>query len=134
MNRGQLFTFLGGFALVVGALLPWFTVTSSTLGLSNSVYGYSGPGLVTGGIGLILFIAAIFVTGTPGKLYSPVMTILAVLSSILIIYVIATFDYSFPVQGQNTAMIALDMGIYISLIGEVLAVTGGLLRVPQSPA
>lgn len=130
MNRGQLLCLLGGVSLLFGALLPWATLQSLTLGLSRSLAGYEGEGVLTGGLGLLLLIGAIVSKGKPGKTYSIVAVILALIAGLDTFSVLRNLSEYF-VKG----FVALaGPGIYLSLAGAVIALVGGLQTVPAIPA
>lgn len=130
MNRGQTLCLIGGISLLFGALLPWATVRSLTLGLSLSKAGYEGDGIITGGFGLLLLIGAVVSKGKPGKTYSVVATILATLAGL------ASFSALTGVSGFSTGdkglVASVGPGILLSLAGAVIALVGGLQTVPTN--
>ena len=132
MNRGQQLTLWGGICLVAGALLPWAKVTSTFLGMSISKAGYEGDGLFTGAIGLLLLISAILSKGKPGKVYSIASTIFAVIAG-LILFSDLTGINSLVSNGGSSVMASAGVGIYVSIIGVVFAIIGGLQNVPSLP-
>ncbi len=133
MNRGQLLLVLGGVGLIVGALLPWATLTSFLIG-SVSKAGYEGDGIITGGIGILLLIGGLLAKGKPGKLYSIGGSIFAVIAGLILV---ADFsNVSGIVRDMNaeeSMMASIGPGLYLSALGAVLALVGGLQRVPTAP-
>lgn len=132
MNRGQQLTLWGGICLVVGALLPWANLTSAFLGMSVSKAGYEGDGLITGAIGLLLLISAILAKGKSGKTYSIAATIFAVIAGLILISDLTGINRLVS-NAESGVMASAGVGIYVSIIGAVLAVIGGLQKVPSLP-
>jgi len=132
MNRGQMLCLLGGVSLLFGALLPWATLQSLTLGLSISRAGYEGDGIITGGLGLLLLIGAIVSKGKPGKPYSVVARILALIAGVI------SFGALMGISGFSTGdkglVASVGPGILLSLAGAVIALVGGWQTVPAIPA
>lgn len=132
MNRGQQLTLWGGICLVAGALLPWANLTSAFLGMSVSKAGYEGDGLFTGAIGLILLISAILAKGKSGKAYSIAATVFAVIAGLILISDLTGIN-TLVSNTESGIMASVGVGIYVSIIGAVLATIGGLQKVPSLP-
>jgi len=130
MNRGQQLSLLGGIALVVGALLPWATINSPLLGLSVSKAGYEGDGMLTGAIGLLFLIGSVVSKGKPGKHYSVVTAILAVIAGLILMFDFSNVSGMVSNAGEGL-LASMGPGIYVSIIGAVLAVVGGLQKLPE---
>lgn len=134
MNRGQQLTLWGGICLVAGALLPWANLTSAFLGMSVSKAGYEGDGLFTGAIGLILLISAILAKGKSGKAYSIAATVFAVIAGLILISDLTGINTLVSnAESESGVMASVGVGIYVSIIGAVLATIGGLQKVPSLP-
>jgi len=125
MNRGQQLTLWGGICLVVGALLPWANLTSAFFFVSDSLAGYEGDGLFTGASGLILLINALTTKGKLGKAYSIAATIFAVIVGLILINDLTGIN-TVVSNAESGVIASVGVGIYISIIGAVLAAIGGL--------
>jgi hypothetical protein len=87
--------------------------------------GWEGDGLITGGIGLILLLIGIFWKGRNEKRYSIPGAILAALA---ILVVIGDFYRILEIDPDAGFFVATDVGIYVTLIGALMAITGALIR------
>lgn len=74
---------IGGILLLVGAMTPWATLSTSFLGISRSFYGYESDGLITGGAGLIILILALATKPRPGKVFSIPVVLIAIVAGIV---------------------------------------------------
>jgi hypothetical protein len=133
MNRGQLLTLLGGIGLILGAALPWATLTSYYFRVTTSKAGFEGDGMITGAIGVILILFAILEKGKTGKLYSVAVIIFAILAELVVFYDLPRV-LSFISSAKSDYKASVGVGIYITIIGAILAVAGGFQRVPGDPA
>ena len=138
MHRGQSLCLAGSVALLFGAFLPWETIESTVLGASRSMAGLQGDSIIAAGAGLILFLVAMTTKGTAGKRYSRFAVVLALIAGfVVVIYLPAAANGTKPGSG---IIVTSGPGLYLSLIGSVLALVGGLQTVPgilaavQSPA
>jgi hypothetical protein len=114
---------------VIGALLPWSTVTAPFIGTAY-VFGFEGDGLITGGIGLLLLIIFILSKGTPGKLYSVIGAIVGCSMALILAFDMkSAFSTIYASQGPVRA--SIGPGPFLSMIGAILIVVGGFLRVPR---
>jgi len=128
MNRGQSLCLAGGVALLFGAFLPWATVQSLVLGVSRSMAGYQGDSIVAGGIGLAILLVSLLAKGTAGKRYSVAAVILALVAGFVVaIYLPAAANATKP---GSAIVVTSGPGLYLSLIGCVLALVGGMQVVP----
>lgn|GEM_PF-5012236 len=127
-NQGQLTTLLGAVGLVVGALLPWVTV-ASVFG-SISVNGYEGDGIITGGIGLLILISALLTKGKAGKRYSVASAILGVIATLLVFWKISDVG-SLAAENTDYVRTSVGSGLYLSAVGTILIIVGGLQRTPK---
>ena len=136
MNRGQLLILLGGVVLIIGALLPWVSVTA----VDGTVItgGYEGDRRVAGAFGAILLIGALVRKAPSGQRYFIVGSILALIIGAITVYTWVNFSTFLAAARSGTATIG-DLviingspkpGIYVSLIGSVVALIGGLLKAP----
>lgn len=131
MNRGQSLCLAGGVALVFGAFLPWATVQSLVLGVSRSMAGYQGDSIIAGGAGLILLLVGVTAKPTAGKRHSAFAVVLALVAGLVVLlYLPAAADGTKPASG---IIVTNGPGLYLSLVGCVLALVGGLQTTPGVP-
>ena len=129
MRINRMLVLIGGLILVLGSRLPWISVPV-LFGVEGPAFeaieiGWEGDGLVTGGIGLILLLVAIFWSGRIEKRYSFPGAILATLA---ILVVIGDFYRILKIGPDAGFFAATDVGIYVTLIGALLALVGALYR------
>jgi len=84
--------------------------------------GWEDNGFITGGIGLILLLVVIFWKGGIGKRYSIPGAILAALAALV---VIGCFQRILEINPGAGFFATTDTGIYLTLIGALLALIGG---------
>ena len=89
--------------------------------------GWEDNGFITGGIGLILLLVGMFWKGKIGKRYSIPGAILAALA---VLVVIGCFIESLRSILLLVSLRPRDAGIYVTLIGALLALVGALYRTP----
>jgi len=87
--------------------------------------GWEGDGFITGGIGLILLLVGIFWKGRIEKRYSIPGAILAALAMLV---VIGDFKRILEIDPDAGFFAATDVGIYVTLMGALLALIGALHR------
>jgi hypothetical protein len=87
--------------------------------------GWEDNGFITAGIGLILVLVAMFWRGRIGKRYSIPGTILAALA---VFVVIGCFYRILEIDPGAGFFAATDVGIYVTLIGALLAFIGAFYR------
>jgi hypothetical protein len=85
--------------------------------------GWEDNGFITGGIGLILLLVGIFWRGRIGKRYSIPGAVLAALT---VLVVIGCFYRILEIGPGAGFLAATDVGIYVTLIGAILALVGAL--------
>ncbi len=116
---------VSGLLLMVGAALPWATVTSDFLGISRSITGLEGDGILSALGGLLLFLVGIFGKGKPGKSFSIFGAIVAILCGLLLVsklFTIATLsttDGITPSLGFGLSCLS-PLGALFGLIGSVM--------------
>ncbi len=131
MRTNRMLVLIGGFILILGSRLPWMSVPV-LFGVEGPAFeaieiGWEGDGFITGGIGLILLLVGIFWRGRIEKRYSIPGAILATLA---ILMVIGDFYRILEIDPDAGFFAATDVGIYVTLIGALLALVGALLRTP----
>ena len=122
-NSGRRLFIFGSLLLIIGAILPWVNMTSMYGSLS--LVGNERYGVFSGGIGLILFIGGLFSKGKVDKPYSVVGVIFAAVAGFVVISKLFTIASISLEMGFS----AVGVGIYISILGVVLAFIGGLTEV-----
>lgn len=135
MRINRTLLLIGGMILILGSRLPWMSVPV-LFGVEGPAFeaieiGWEGDGFITGGIGLILLLAGIFWQGRieNEKRYSIAMAILA---SLAVLVVIGDFYRILEISPDAGFFAATDVGIYVTLIGALLALTGVLFRTPTA--
>jgi hypothetical protein len=129
MRSNRMLVLIGGLILILGSRLPWmsvpvlFDVEGPTFEAIE--IGWEDNGFITGGIGLILLLVGIFWRGRVGKRYSIPGAILAALA---VLVVIECFQRVLEIDPGAGFLAATDVGIYVTLIGALLAVVGALIR------
>ena len=129
MRTNRLLVLTGGLILILGSRLPWMSVPV-LFGVEGPTFeaieiGWEGDGLITGGIGLILLLVGIFWRGRIEKRYSIPGAILAALA---ILVVIGDFYRILEIAPDAGTFAATDLGIYVTLIGALMALAGALYR------
>jgi hypothetical protein len=123
---------IGGMILILGSRLPWMSVPV-LFGVEGPTFeaieiGWEGDGFTTGGIGLILLLVGIFWRGRIEKRYSIPGAILAALA---VLMVIGDFYRILEIDPDAGFFAATDVGIYVTLMGALLALAGALFRTPM---
>src|SRR4030067_2183837 len=122
MRTNRLLILTGGLILILGSRLPWMSVPV-LFGVEGPTFeaieiGWEDNGFTTAGIGLILLLVAMFWRGMIGKRYSIPGAILATLA---IFVVIGCFYRILEIDPSAGFLAATDVGIYVTLIGALLA-------------
>ena len=130
MRTNRMLVLIGGLILILGSRLPWMSVPV-LFGVDGSTFeaieiGWEDNGLITGGIGLILLLVGMFWRARTGKRYSIPGAILAALA---IFVVIGCFYRILEINPGAGFLAATDSGIYVTLIGALLALAGALNRI-----
>lgn len=130
----------GGFLILIGIFLNWFTVSATVGGFSASA-SETGTGDWTGIVALIASLVAIGAGGSAILMADPAIKRYALIAGTiagviaLIVTVVAFFransvGIDLPQEGQLGAA-AIDgkaaVGLYISFLGAVIATVGGAL-------
>ena len=129
MRTNRLLVLIGGILLIIGSRLPWISVPV-LFGVEGPAFeaieiGWEGDGYITGGIGLILLLVGIFWRGRIGRRYSIPGAILAAL---VVLMVIGDFCRILEIDPDAGFFAATDVGIYVTLMGALLALAGALSR------
>ena len=71
MNQAQKITLIGALVLIIAAFLPWIKPTvlfgEAAISQESIAVGWEGDGIITGGVGWILLLAAFFSKESQGK-------------------------------------------------------------------
>ena len=129
MRTNRMLVLIGGLILILGSRLPWMSVPV-LFGIEGPTFeaieiGWEDNGFITGGIGLILLLVGMFWRGRISKRYSIPGAILAALA---ILVVIGCFYRILEIDPGAGFLAATDAGIYVTLIGALLALVGALYR------
>ncbi|MBK8797144.1 MAG: hypothetical protein IPM07_12715 [Anaerolineales bacterium] len=130
MRTNRMLVLIGGSILILGSRLPWMSVPV-LFGVEGPTFeaieiSWEGDGFITGGIGLALLLVGIFWRGRIEKRYSIPSAILAVLA---VLVVIGDFYRILEIDPDAGFFAATDAGIYVTLIGALLALAGALYRI-----
>lgn len=128
-SSGKQFAIAGGVGMLVSLLLPWATLTENTLGLSKTMYGHEGDGIFLLVLGLIVLIVALTRKPTPGKMFSPVTVVFALLAGLIAVYRLSA------IWGSNEPGISATVGIglWLHLAAVIAGIIGALKTTPDVP-
>jgi hypothetical protein len=126
MNKGQRISLLGGLVLMIGAIMHWVKMQSSLTSITLS--GYESVGLITGIMGFIILIASFINKGKLVKICLSAVIILSLAS----VFILINNMYNYVILGStNYIHVSLGSGLFISIIGSILALFGGLINIPE---
>ncbi len=133
MRTNRLLVLIGGLILILGSRLPWMSVPV-LFGVEGPTFeaieiGWEDNGFITAGIGIILLLVAMFWRGRIGRRYSIPGTILAFLA---VLVVIGCFYRIIEIDPGAGILAATDVGIFVTLIGALVAFVGALYRTPMN--
>jgi hypothetical protein len=132
LHTPRILVLIGGAILCIAARLPWMSAPI-LFGVQGTVpealeIGWEDNGFITGGAGLILLLVGALYKGKPGKRY----TIPGAALALLAVFVVAgCFKRILDIDPSAGIFAATDVGIYLTLIGALLALFGALSRVPR---
>ncbi len=134
MNKGRILVLVGSLLLIIGGFYPWISVPN-LFGLSGSFYegieaGWEGDGVLTTGVGLILVLGELLFGGVARRWFTLTGVVLAALAASV---VFLDFRRILEIAPEAGFYAATDIGIYVTLVGALLALIGCLWkRVPAS--
>ena len=134
MNKGRILVLVGSLLLIVGGFLPWISVPN-LFGLSGPSYegieiGWEGDGVLTTGVGLILLLSELLFGGVARRWFTLTGVVLAALAASVVYHDFRRILELAPKAGFYAAT---DIGIYLTLVGALLALIGCLWKlVPAS--
>ncbi len=134
MNKGRLLVLVGSLLLIVGGFLPWISVPN-LFGLSGPSYegievGWEGDGFLTSGVGLILILGELLFEGVSRRWFTLTGVVLAALAASV---VFLDFRRILELAPEAGFYAATDIGIYMTLVGALLALIGCLWRRVPAP-
>ena len=135
MNKGRILVLVGSLLLIVGWFLPWISAPN-LFGLSGPSYvgieiGWEGDRVLTTGVGLILVLSQLLFGGVTRRWFTLTGIVLAALAASV---VFLDFRRILEIAPEAGFYAATDIGIYVTLVGALLALIGCLWkRVPASP-
>lgn len=127
MKKGRTLVLIGSLTLIIGGFLPWisapnlFGVTGTSI--EGIEAGWEGDGFLTSGIGLALLLGELFFGKPSRKWFGLTVTGLAALAAFV---VFLDFRRILEIAPEAGFYAATDAGIYVTLLGAVLAMIGGL--------
>ena len=130
MNRSQQLTLFGGIILIFSLFVPWATHTNPSLGLSESINGYSTDGVFGGLFGFIIILIAVVYKGRPEKTYSYIVALLALVAFYITIRTITSVGQ--VIRASEDITNSIRIGPYISILGALISFIGGIMKVPAS--
>jgi hypothetical protein len=133
MQARRILIIIGGVILVIGSRLPWMPVPV-LFGVEGPTYeaieiGWEDNGIITGSIGLILLLGGLFLGGRQGAKYSVPGAVLAALA---ILVVAGCVWRVFEINPSAGFFAATGVGLYVTLIGGLVALVGVMLKKPIS--
>ena len=134
MSRGRVLVLVGALLLIIGGFLPWISVPN-LFGLSGPSFegieiGWEGDGFLTAGIGLILILGELLLWGDSRRWFAFIGVVLAVLAASV---VFLDFRRILDLAPEAGFYAATDIGIYVTLVGALLALIGCLWRRVPAP-
>lgn len=126
MNKGRILVLIGSLLLIIGGFYPWISVPN-LFSLSGSFYegieaGWEGDGVMTTGIGLILILSELMFRGVAGRWF----TLTGVFLAASVVFL--DFHRILEIDPKIGFCAATDIGIYMTLVGALLALIGYLLK------
>ena len=127
MHKGKKLLLCGAIGLIIGAFLPWATITSVFGEISEA--GIEGDGIFTVTGGVILLLIALSNKKSSGRYCAWPACVLGLLIGWLLIN-----DYLGIKAADNDASIYTNVGngMYLSLLGALLAIIGGFTKNPPA--
>ncbi len=77
-------------------------------------------------------ISGLLAKGKPGKTYSIAVVIFAVISGLILLFGLSNVN-SLVSGTESGVMASVGPGIYVSIVGAIIALIGGLQKVPARP-
>ncbi len=137
----QLLVGIGGILLALGAVLPWLTNTICMMPppgpfcVTRYVSGIesfapvcpASSGSVTAAVGVVLLLVALYEYGRTGQVYS---TLAPAVSALCLFPIMGAVLFP-PIVSEDHFSPWPGIGFYVSVLGVLLGIFGGLQHVPQ---
>lgn len=128
--------FVGALLVVIGVFLPWAEYTATLQGLGSVAQSVTGFDMNEGIISTVIAVAEIILGFIAAKAVQPkVVGSLIIIASAAVIVITGNLVIS---GGQNTMTpiievgLSLQPGVYLTLIGGVILLIGGLMTTFKS--
>jgi hypothetical protein len=115
----------GGFLMMIGAFFPWGKV--DTLLRDVSLLGIRGVGVVTLALGVVIMVLSLLGKEKSEQRASITGALLGVVGGAIALYVFANPTIAAP-QALPDAVLAVGIGWWLTLLGALLAIIGGLRK------
>jgi hypothetical protein len=116
-------TVLGGLLIVVGSFLPWLTLDSAFSIPTITYNGIErGDGIITlllGVITILIGVSQVTTTRLPG------MALRSSIATAVIAGMVAIYDYLDEPRHETEVAVSARSGIWILILGAILAIVGG---------
>ena len=134
MDKRKILVLAGSFLLIIAGFLPWISVPD-LYGIQDPYYegieiGWEGDGYLTAGAGLILLLGELSL-GLHSRRWLTFTGV--VLAALAVTVVLLDFRQILKIAPETGFYAATDIGIYVTLVGALLALIGSLpKRIPAS--
>ena len=122
MQARRVLIVMGGLMLMIGSRLPWISAPvlygAEAPAFEAIEIGWGDSGTITGGIGLLLLLLEVVRKGRTGKRYAIPSAILAALALLMLL---GAFSRILEIDPDAGFLRATDLGIYVTVIGALLA-------------
>lgn len=119
----------GGLLLMVGAVMPWATISSRIWALTRTINGLGGAGILTASGGLVLLLVGIRVKGAPGKSFSRLGVIVSMLCGLLIIWKVFNIATLSTEEGITSSSLRFGLS-FLSPLGAAFGLIGSAMKTP----
>jgi hypothetical protein len=121
---------IGAVTVTVGSIMPWGKI--DTIFGTRSINGTEGDGMITLVLGCILLLVGFMHTGTPGKLYSVVGVILALITLYVSGATMFRMAGAAAELSSDVASAGVGAGVFVTIIGSLVAAIGASKKVAAS--
>lgn len=121
----------GGIAMIIGSVLPWATV-NTFLG-SLSINGTDGDGILSLACGIAVVLAALVAKERAGANGSILAALFGIGGGFFAVN--AMINVGGAIRGEDfggLASASIGIGVYVVIVGVILAIVGGLMRNPAT--
>jgi hypothetical protein len=128
-HTGNLLAGLGALALIVGALLPWGTVTSIFGTFAKS--GTEGDGVLFLILGVVVGLVALLHKGTVDRSYCWPLAVIGLISFGFSVMDLISVS-GVAADSSEYVAVSIGAGLYLVVIGAGIVFASGLCRVPPN--